>query len=119
MEEEGFAVITRLPDHPTRCEGVAYKDLVTTVTVADDNSLPMYEQARQALAGIDVNLRKLGSDKSKILTCVVYIADIKLKPELNRAWDEWADRANPPMRACIGVTLEGKDLVEIIVTAVK
>lgn len=112
-------MIKRLPDHPTRCEGVETKGFVTTVTVADDKSLPMYEQAKQALASIDSNLVKLGSHKSKILTAIVYVADIKQKPELNRAWDEWADRANPPMRACIGVTLEGKDLVEIIVTAVK
>lgn len=110
-------MIKRLPDHPTRCEGVEAKGFVTTVTVADDNSLAMYEQAKQALASIDANLVKLGSHKSKILTAIVYIADIKQKPELNRAWDEWADRANPPMRACIGVQLEGKDLVEIIVTA--
>jgi hypothetical protein len=28
------------------------------------------------------------------------------------------DPANPPQRACIGVALEGKDLVEILITAV-
>jgi enamine deaminase RidA (YjgF/YER057c/UK114 family) len=39
------------------------------------------------------------------------------KPEMNRAWDEWVDNANPPQRACIGVTLEDKDLVEILVIA--
>ena len=73
--------------------------------------------ARDLVRISDKNLEKLGSHKSKILTAVVYVADIRQKPELNRAWDEWADRANPPMRACIGVQLEGKDLVEIIVTA--
>jgi enamine deaminase RidA (YjgF/YER057c/UK114 family) len=79
----------------------------------------MYMQAKEALANIDKNLEKLGSHKSKILTAMVYITDIALKPELNRAWDEWADRDNPPMRACVAVTLEGKDLVEIIVTATR
>ena len=39
------------------------------------------------------------------------------KGEMNRAWDEWVDRANPPQRACIGVALEGQDLVEILITA--
>ena len=112
-------MITRLPDHPTRCDGVASGQFVSTVAVCDDKSGGMYQQAKEALATIDGNLVKLGSDKSKILTAVVYITDIKQKPELNRAWDEWADRANPPMRACLGVTLEGKDLVEIIVTATR
>jgi enamine deaminase RidA (YjgF/YER057c/UK114 family) len=36
---------------------------------------------------------------------------------MNRAWDEWVDMANPPQRACIGVALEGNDLVEILVIA--
>ena len=36
---------------------------------------------------------------------------------MNRAWDEWVDPANPPRRACIGATLEGQDLVEILITA--
>jgi enamine deaminase RidA (YjgF/YER057c/UK114 family) len=42
-----------------------------------------------------------------------------LKGEMNRAWDEWVDRANPPMRACIGVELEPPHIVEIVVTAAK
>jgi len=109
--------IKRLPNHPTRCEGVAVNNFVTTVAVAADKNGAIYQQAREVLATIDANLAKLGSHKSKILTAMVYIADIKLKPELNRAWDEWADRTNPPMRACVAVQLEGKDLVEIIVTA--
>jgi enamine deaminase RidA (YjgF/YER057c/UK114 family) len=39
------------------------------------------------------------------------------KPEMNKAWDEWVDMANVPQRACIGVVLEDKDLVEILVIA--
>ena len=112
-------MITRLPNHPTRCDGVAWDRLATTVCLADDRSQGMYAQTKEALANIDINLEKLGSHKSRILTAVVYIADIALKSELNRAWDEWADRDNPPMRACVAVTLEGSALVEIIVTATR
>ena len=52
---------------------------------------------------------------SHLLTIIGRLA--MLPPEMNRAWDEWVDPANPPRRACIGATLEGKDLVEILVTA--
>jgi enamine deaminase RidA (YjgF/YER057c/UK114 family) len=38
---------------------------------------------------------------------------------MNRAWDEWVDPSNPPMRACIGVELEAPHIVEIVVTAAK
>ena len=76
-------------------------------------------QAKQAFATIDKNLVALGSHKSKILTAIVYIAHIGQKPEMNRAWDEWADRDNPAMRACLGVALTGGDLVEIVITAAR
>ena len=75
-------------------------------------------KTKSALAHIDATLREAGTDKSRILTAIVYIADMARKPEMNRAWDEWADRNSPPMRACLAVTLEGETLVEIVVTAV-
>jgi enamine deaminase RidA (YjgF/YER057c/UK114 family) len=42
---------------------------------------------------------------------------MRRKEEMNRAWDEWADRNAPPMRACIGATLQGDSLIEIVATA--
>ena len=105
---------------PTRCRAVAHDDLVFTVAVAPDPvSSSMYEQSAKALARIDESLALCGTDKSKILSAIVYIADIKQKSEMNRAWDEWVDTKNPPMRACLGVDLEPPHIVEIVVTAVK
>ena len=48
----------------------------------------MYQQSRQALAHIDATLKEAGTDKSRILMAMVYIADMARKPEMNRAWDE-------------------------------
>jgi enamine deaminase RidA (YjgF/YER057c/UK114 family) len=70
-----------------------------------------------AVSPIDRSLADAGTNNSRVLTATVYIADMSRKEEMNRAWDEWVARDNPPMRACIGVTLEGQDLVEILVTA--
>jgi enamine deaminase RidA (YjgF/YER057c/UK114 family) len=90
------------------------------VAVAPDPVPPsMYEQSVKALARIDESLALCGTDKSRILSAIVYITDIKRKGEMNRAWDEWIDASNPPMRACIGVDLESPHTVEIVVTAVK
>jgi enamine deaminase RidA (YjgF/YER057c/UK114 family) len=47
----------------------------------------------------------------------VFLVDMGRKAEVNRAWDEWVARDAAPMRACIGATLEGEDLVEIVVQA--
>ena len=114
-------MITRFPGHtPTRSRAVVHDDLVLTVAVAPD-PVPssMYEQSVKALARIDESLAQCGSDKSRILSAIVYIADMKLKNEMNRAWDAWVDMENPPMRACLGVELEPPHIVEIVVTAVK
>ena len=114
-------MIIRFPGlTPTRSRAVVHDNLVLTVAVAPDPvSASMYEQSAKALARIDESLALCGSDKSKILSAIVYIADIKRKGEMNRAWDEWVDRSNPPMRACIGVELEPPHMVELVVTAAK
>lgn len=103
---------------PTRSRAVSHDGLVFTVATAANKSPSMYEQTKDTLARIDRNLADAGTSKSRILSATVYIADIKLKGEMNRAWDEWVDRTNPPQRACLGVALEGDDLVEIVLTAV-
>jgi enamine deaminase RidA (YjgF/YER057c/UK114 family) len=114
-------MITRFPGlTPTRSRAVVHDDQVLTVAVAPDPvTSSMYEQTAKALARIDESLTLCGSDKSKILSAIVYIADMKRKGEMNRAWDEWVDAKNPPMRACLGVDLEPPHIVEIVVTAVK
>jgi enamine deaminase RidA (YjgF/YER057c/UK114 family) len=102
---------------PTRSRAVAHNDIVYAVATAKNKVAPLYDQTKDALAQIDSILAEAGSSKSRILRATVYIADMSRKPEMDRAWDEWVDRANPPQRACIGVALADKDLVEILVTA--
>jgi enamine deaminase RidA (YjgF/YER057c/UK114 family) len=105
---------------PTRSRAIVHDDLVFTVAVAPDPVSPsMYEQTVKALGRIDESLALCGSDKSRILSAIVYIADMKLKAEMNKAWDEWVDVKNPPMRACLGVEPEPPHIVEILVTAAK
>jgi enamine deaminase RidA (YjgF/YER057c/UK114 family) len=102
---------------PTRSRAVVHDGLVFTVATAANKSPSLYEQTRETLAAIDRNLTDAGSHKSRVLSATVYITDMAQKSEMNRAWDEWVDMANPPQRACIGAALEGDTLVEILVTA--
>ncbi|MGI8527494.1 MAG: RidA family protein [Pseudolabrys sp.] len=114
-------MIERFPGlTPTRSRAVVHDGLVFAVAVSPDPAPPgIYEQTGNALKRIDESLAMSGTGKSRILSAIVYIADITRKDEMNKAWDEWVDRANPPMRACLGVDLEPPHLVEIVVTAVK
>jgi len=93
--------------------GVAY----LSGTVADDKTLPMKGQTAQVLAKIDGVLAEVGSDKTKILSAVVYLADMDLKDEMNEAWMEWMDPAHPPARAAVETALTPGTLVEIMVQA--
>jgi enamine deaminase RidA (YjgF/YER057c/UK114 family) len=111
-------MITRLPGSvATRSRAVVANGIVNAVAVSPDKTPSLYEQTQRALAAIDKSLADAGTDKTRVLTATVYITDMARKEEMNRAWDEWVARGNPPMRACIGVALEGQDLVEILVTA--
>ena len=101
----------------TRSRSIVRQGVVTTVAVPAEIPASLYEQAKDALSVLDRNLIEAGSDKSRILRAMIYIPDIEAKPDFNRAWDEWVDRDNLPLRACVGADLEGEFLVELIVTA--
>src|SRR4051794_26397352 len=102
---------------PQRSRSVSYQGTIVTVALATVKSPSLYEQAKQALEMLDRHLRDCGANKSHLLSVIIYIADISRKDELNLAWNAWLDTKNPPVRVCVGATLEGDDLVEILATA--
>ncbi len=111
-------MITRLPGaHATRSRAVVYNGIVHAVATSPDKAPSVYQQTRLALADLDRSLAEAGTTKAHILTAIVYLTDMAQKPLMNQAWDEWAALDNPPMRACIGATLAGDSLVEIVITA--
>jgi enamine deaminase RidA (YjgF/YER057c/UK114 family) len=113
-------MIERFPGTvPTRSRAVAHDGIVYAVATARNKAAALYEQTKDALAQIDAMLAEAGTSKSRILRATVYITDMRNKPEMDRAWGEWVDRANPPQRACIGVALADRDLVEILITAAR
>ena len=85
--------------------------------VADDKSVGMKQQTEQVLGRIDGFLADAGSDKSHMLSAVVYLADMAQKDDMNEAWMAWMDPDNPPVRAAVGTNLTPGTLVEIMVTA--
>jgi enamine deaminase RidA (YjgF/YER057c/UK114 family) len=112
-------MIVRLPGaYPTRCRAVIHNGVATFFAVAPSLSPSVYDQTKAALAAVDKTLAEVGSGKDRILTATVFIADMAQKDEMNRAWDEWADRDNAPMRVCVAAGLTGACLVEMLFTAV-
>jgi enamine deaminase RidA (YjgF/YER057c/UK114 family) len=101
----------------TRARAVIHDGRVYTVATSPVKSKSMEEQTREALKQVDAHLAEAGTDKSRLLSVSVFITDMSKKAEMNRAWDAWVDSANPPQRACMGVQLEGEDMVEFVVVA--
>ncbi len=112
--------IERIKPGAWNSRAVVHGDLVfLSGMVADDKSLSMKGQTKQVLAKIDEILAAAGTNKSRILTSTVFLADIDAKDEMNEAWMAWMDKDNPPARAAIGAALTPGTRVEIMVCAAK
>jgi len=104
-----------------RSQSSAYKDLVWVVATASNENLDLTDQTTEALNRLDKHLEQLGSDKTRIASAQVFIANIDDKPVMDKVWNEWIgdNPANWPQRACLGVGLGGNWLIEITVTAIR
>jgi enamine deaminase RidA (YjgF/YER057c/UK114 family) len=86
--------------------------------VADDPVPSVGEQTRQILAKIDALLKEAGTDKSRLLSANIWLADIGRFDEMNAVWDAWVSPGNTPARATVQALLaRPANLVEIMVVA--
>lgn len=84
----------------------------------DAPGAPAGEQTRVILERIDKLLAEAGTDKSKLLTATIWLADMRDFEEMNAVWDEWTAPEAAPARACIEARLATpKFVVEIGVVA--
>ncbi|WP_455975723.1 RidA family protein [Methylorubrum populi] len=114
--------IERYETGPRMSQAVAHGELVFLAgqVAADVVGTGVTAQTQQILEQIDRLLLAAGSDKSRILSATIYLADIAGFAEMNAAWDAWVDRGNPPARATVEARLVAPEyLVEIAVTAAR
>ncbi|QRM54312.1 RidA family protein [Sinorhizobium sp. BG8] len=75
-------------------------------------------QTQQALAEVDRLLALAGTDKSRILSAQVWLADMADFSKMNAVWDAWVSAGNAPARATGESKLAAPEyLVEVIVVA--
>jgi len=86
--------------------------------VAADGSQDISGQARQVLAAVDALLARAGTDKTKILRCQIYLADIADFAAMNAVWDDWVPQGYTPPRATVQAALARPEWkIELVVTA--
>jgi enamine deaminase RidA (YjgF/YER057c/UK114 family) len=86
--------------------------------VPEDTSLDIAGQVKQALGEIDALLARGGSDKTRILSAVIWLADMADFAAMNAVWDAWAVPGQAPARATVQARLNDPRMkVEIMVVA--
>jgi enamine deaminase RidA (YjgF/YER057c/UK114 family) len=67
---------------------------------------------------VDRLLNEVGSDKTCVLSCQIYISDMANFAGMNVVWDEWVAQGHTPPRATVEAKLANPAcLVEIVITA--
>ena len=114
--------IERFDVGPRMSQAVAHGD---TVYLAGQVALEapgasIAEQTRDILGRIDSLLAKAGTDKSRLLSAHIWLADIADFAAMNEVWDAWVVPGSPPARACVESKLAAPRYdVEIMVVAAR
>jgi len=113
--------IIRIDPGPRMSEASVYGDRVyCSGMIPEDTSLDITGQVKQALAEIDSLLAKGGSDRTKILTATIWLADIGDFAAMNDVWDTWVVPGQTPARATVQARLNDPRMkVEIMVVAAR
>ena len=110
--------IKRLHAGPRMSQAVIHGNTVYLAGQVGKPGGTVAEQTKDVLGSIDKLLAEAGTEKSKILQAIIWMADMKDFAEMNAVWDKWVDGPNAPARATGEAKLAGPEyLVEIIVTA--
>jgi len=104
-----------------RSRTVACDGLVWTVANAVDATAPFEAQVAESLQMLELHLVEAGSDRTRILSLQVMLADIAQRPAFD---EQWQARIGPspehwPQRACFQAALAPGLLIEVVVVAAR
>ena len=110
--------ITRIGTGKRMSEGVCYNGIVWVAGQVGNLGDSVADQTRSCLAEVDRILAAAGTDKTRILSAQIWMADMASFAEMNGVWDGWVPQGHTPARATGEAKLAAPGyLVEIIVTA--
>jgi enamine deaminase RidA (YjgF/YER057c/UK114 family) len=112
-------LIKRLESGARMSQAVAANGFVFLAgQVATDPAANVEGQTRQVLGEIDRLLALAGSNKERIVSATIYLADVGTFAEMNRAWEAWVPAGAKPARATVEAKLVAPEYrVEIQVVA--
>lgn len=111
-------MIERSGPMPIGHKVVAHNGLVYVCGMISPNLAPdMKTQARGACKRIEELLGEQGVSKDNLISAMIHVTDLNLRPDLNEVWKEWLSAENMPVRTCVGVSDLGEGVM-IEITAV-
>ncbi|GLK63916.1 RidA family protein [Paracoccus kondratievae] len=110
--------IKRIETGPRMSQAVIHNGTIYLAGQVGKPGESVTEQTREVLAQVDRLLAECGSDKTRILSAQVWLADMADFAEMNAVWDAWVAPGHAPARATGESALATPDYkVEIIVVA--
>lgn len=110
--------ITRIGTGPRMSEAVVYNGVAYLAGQVGNPGDSVADQTRTCLAEVDRILAEAGTDKTRILSTQIWLADISTFAEMNAVWDEWVPQGRTPARATGESKLAAPEYkVEVIVVA--
>lgn len=99
--------ITRLQPGPRMSQAVIHGGTIYLAGQVADQAKggSVADQTREILSKIEALLAEAGSDKTRIVSATIYLADIATFAEMNGAWDAWVPPGHAPARATVEAKL--------------
>ena len=112
--------IERIGSGPRMSQAVIHGNTVYLAGQVGAPGESVTAQTKAVLASVEALLAQAGSDKSKILSATIWLADMADFAEMNAVWDVWVDGKDAPARATGEAKLATADYkVEVIVVAAR
>lgn len=113
-----MAKITRIETGPRMSQAVVYNGIAYLAGQVGTPKASVTQQTKDCLASVDRLLALAGTDKTRILSAQIWMADMADFAEMNAVWDAWVAKGDAPARATGEARLATPDYaVEVIVVA--
>ncbi|MDS9467535.1 RidA family protein [Paracoccus sp. MBLB3053] len=110
--------IKRLETGARMSQAVIHNGIIYLAGQVGNPGESVTDQTKVVLAQVDRLLAECGSDKTRILSAQIWMADMADFAEMNAVWDAWVPAGHAPARATGESALATPDYkVEIIVVA--
>lgn len=117
MQNADIKRIGPMPGKPIHQVVVHNRLAYITGTVDKTSDGTPYAETAGILRNLDARLALAGTDKSRLLSATVWMADLSGIAEMNRAWVDWLPADAAPARATVQAALGKGFSIEVAATA--